>query len=515
MPPNVLLILADQQHADWLGCVGKVPVLTPHLDALAAEGLRCTEAWCQNPICTPSRVSILSGQYPHNHGYYGLSGPAPQRLPSLVHHYAAQGYRTGLIGKLHLPDHPLNWLAEVADTLIDIHRGTRSCDPSPWKQHLASRGLAHLDDHQGLHDLDRLGRHVNGDHDSRPSTMPLEECVEAWMVQQADLFVSKARKDGKPFFLELSFPRPHHGITPDQRFWDLYPDDLALPESFTDDASGRPPHFQDMARYLRERHEWGYEPKTLEDGSRRVWRGSLAAVSQNDYFIGRFLDRLRALDAYQDTIIIFTADHGAYHGQHGIMEKAPGICGRAVCRVPMIWRVPGLTRGGSTAHLVESVDMASTLPGLCGLPPLATAEGRDLATLLAGQDQPVRDCAVTELPWSKSLRFGQWRFVQYHRNTFAGEDHGELYHQDDPLERRNRYRDPACQDVVHEARRLLLEWLTGTSRVITAWPPPAPEIGAQGRPAFCDAGDGREPPDGLRRRLQPGGRKRADPRCYS
>jgi arylsulfatase A-like enzyme len=144
-----------------------------------------------------------------------------------------------------------------------------------------------------------------------------------------------------------------------------------------------------------------------------------------------------------------------------------------VCRVPLIWRVPGAAKAGHVSRqLVENVDIAPTLASLCGLPPMDTVDGRDLAPLVAGEDKPLREVAVTENPWSKALRWGPWRFVHYQREMFHG-DVGELYNlEKDPDETRNLYTDPAHQTVAGECRRLLLEWLIRTTRVVSAWPPP-------------------------------------------
>ncbi len=513
MPPNVLLILSDQHNAGWLGCAGHPQAITPNIDALAAQGVRFANAYCQNPICTPSRVCILSGQYPHSHGYYGLSGPQPRNLPSLFHHFKAHGYRTAGIGKLHLPDEPINWVADVCDELCDIHRGKGAGQTPEYVDYLREHGLLDTEDSRCLKDTHRRGVRIEGDHDSRPSEMPFEHCVEQFMVNRATSFIDQA--PGRPFFMELSFPRPHHAITPDKRFWDMYPDDLVLPDSLEADCSHRPPNFREKVAYLRDQHQWAYEPATFHEGSRRVWRGTLASVTQNDHFIGVILDHLRQAGLYNNTIVIYASDHGAYHGLCGIMEKAPGICSDHVCKVPMIWRVPGTTPD-ATQHqaLVELVDIASTLPQLCGLPALDSSEGRDIAALLAGGDQPVRDAAVTELPRSKSIRFDHWRFVHYHRAAFPGQDVGELYDVEaDPGETRNLYHDPDHQSIVHEARRRLLEWLTETTRPVTAWPP-APGDKAQGRPAYLLAADGREPANLIADRLSRGVMNTFDVRSY-
>ncbi len=141
-PLNVLHVIADQHQADVLGCAGHAQVITPNIDRLAGEGVRFTRAYTQNPICTPSRMSIFSGQYCHNHGYYGLSGPRPAALPSFLSHFKAHGYGTAAIGCVHTPNDPRNWLETHVDRFLDY---SESVDGRMWQspfydEHSARKG---------------------------------------------------------------------------------------------------------------------------------------------------------------------------------------------------------------------------------------------------------------------------------------------------------------------------------------------------------------------------------------
>ena len=126
---NVLHVISDQHLATCTGYEGHPQAITPHMDEMAANGVRFNNAYTQNPICTPSRVSILSGQYCHNHGYYGNHGPTPKHLPNFLGHFKANGYRTAAIGKLHVPNDPINWLIE------DVHYW-RDCYQEPANRRL-------------------------------------------------------------------------------------------------------------------------------------------------------------------------------------------------------------------------------------------------------------------------------------------------------------------------------------------------------------------------------------------
>jgi arylsulfatase A-like enzyme len=275
----------------------------------------------------------------------------------------------------------------------------------------------------------------------------------------------------------------------------MYPAEIDPPDTFRYDCSHRPVNFQEMARYCREELTWTFDPPTLDAAARRVWRGTLALATQNDYFFGMLFDYLKETGRFDNTVILITADHGLYHGHYGIMEKAPGICSDAICRVPSIWHVPGVQGGRVVDGLIEHVDTPPTFCALAGLPPMDTVDGVDVSPMLRGERENMKDMAVTEWPWSKALRWKQWRFVHYHRKMYGGKDIGELYDMDaDPWETTNLYHDPAHHAVVEECRRRLLEWQTETTRITTMWPYLDEDWDAFGRRApFVMSADGREP----------------------
>ncbi len=464
---NVLFVVSDQHLATCMGCEGHPQAITPNMDRLAHQGVRFATAYTQNTICTPSRVSLLSGQYCHNHGYYGLSGPCPDRLPGFLGHFRTHGYRTAGIGKLHTPNDPLDWVSgqvDLYDECYDYGSDFEGC--SPYFRYLDRLGLRDKEDSIRLPEFPGAQQ-----DDGRPSQLPYEHSVEGWCVQQATQFIDEARAAGKPFCMEVSLPRPHQCYTPDRRFWDLYPADLALPPTIDQGASHRPPHFRAMVEHAK-RWEGLIEPKGVEHVRRRVWRAYLACITQVDHALGQLLDHLDRTGLAENTVVIYGSDHGAYSGTHGVPEKAPGICSESVCRVPYIWRAPGVTKAGHVSgQLVENVDLAPTITALCGLPPMETTDGRNITGLLQGDDRPVRTVAVTENVWSKSVRWDDWRFVHYQPEMFGSRDYGELYNiRSDPNETRNLFADPSRQDMVAEGRKRLLEWLIGTTRVTTVWP---------------------------------------------
>lgn len=470
---NVVLIMADQFNARCLGVEGHANAQTPRLDALAASGTRFTGAYVQNPICTPSRVSWLTSLYPHNHGYFGLAGPNPTWLPSAFAHFRAHGYVTGAVGKLHVP---LGWL----EPHLDYHREAFYYgDPfrtSDYGEYLRGAGRAADRDDYVLQEWAASGG-VGQGLDARPSRLPYDQSVDHWTAAHAAYFLRERPKD-RPFFLWVSIHRPHQVWTPSQEFWDLYPETkLSLPPNADDSLGDRPPHVQAQLAQRRGAWQWVFEPRDWHHGFRRALRGYLGCVTQTDHAVGEVLDALDALQLTDDTLVVFGADHGGFAGDHGIIEKAPGIGFEAVTRIPFIWSFPGVIPAGRVAEdLVESIDFLPTACSLAGVAPPAMCDGQDISPLLNGEGRPVRTAAFTENVWTKRMRTKRWSFVHYQREMFpaaqdAGADIGELYDlANDPWETRNLYSDAAHAAVVEVMRRQLLEWMIGTHHPVTVWP---------------------------------------------
>lgn len=480
--PNILFLFSDQHNARVLGAYGDRQVHTPVLDRLAAEGVRCTAAFTQNPICTPSRLCYLSGQYAHNHGNYGLDGPVPQ-LPSLFSHLRAQGYRTGAMGKIHTP---AGWLSPHCDVLRDgygqeyytaeqarlgpLHEQQLD-DYSPY---LAAKGLLPDRDDVYLQEwVTRNGCYAGQGLDARPSRLGVDDTIDAWTAAQAIDFIGHARDDDRPFCCWMSLPRPHETYAPAQVFWDMYDEEqLELPPSADDPLTDRHPTMHDTKQ--GQMAEWWtlFEPRDYQAARRRVLHGYYACVSQVDDACGRVLRHLEQLGLRENTIIVYATDHGDFAGEHGIIEKAPGISSRAITRIPFIWSWPGhLPEGATCDDLVETVDFLPTVCALAGLPAPDWVDGHDITGVLTGTGDPVREIAVTENAYTRAVHTQRYTLVHYPPTMLNGEEFGELFdHADDPWERTNRYFDPAYRPVVDALRRRLLDWLIETTRWTAAGP---------------------------------------------
>jgi len=475
--PNVLLIVSDQHNAKCLGAAGHPIVKTPHLDGLAAEGVRFTNAVAQNPICTPSRMCFLSGQYASNHGYYGLGGPFPQSLPTILGHFRGHGYRTAAIGKTHCPG---EWVRDDCD----YWRGA-----SVESDHPVGTALSHYDRYLEAKGLlgerdDALypeqSRKDYQSKDARCSRLSFEDSVEGWCVQEAQRFIAKS--GDQPWLMQVGLERPHQLYSPSKPFWEMYPNDLPMPPNADIDMSLKPPHMRKMREMCEStaQEESLFGEKTYEALRRRKLRGYYGLVSQTDHAVGELLGFLRDRGLEQDTVVIYSTDHGEYACEFGLLEKAPGICGDAVTRIPFIWSVPGKARTGHVCdRSVETVDLATTIAALTGLPELTTGDGRDLTPLLQGEDIELHRVGVTENLWSKSVRQGPWRLVYYPDGMFGPDTVGELYNLDeDPWEMKNLFYDPTHQPMIMKLKEELLNWLVTTARAVTVHPPGTVPFGA-------------------------------------
>jgi choline-sulfatase/uncharacterized sulfatase len=498
-------MMSDQHNAKVLGHKGHPDVKTPNLDRLASEGVRFETCITQNPICTPTRISILSGQYCHNHGYYGLSGPRPRGLPTVLGHFRRAGYLTAAIGKIHCPEY---WVEDDCD----VYRETGGCSiggPPEYSAYLKEKGAFELRDFGGFPEFGERGRQA---FDARASKMAYEDSPEGWIVRESAGFMGRASREGRPFFCHASFPKPHQMYAPAEEFWNMYDEQkISLPPNADYEMALKAPNMRRMAEEYRKGDWTLFEPRTFEAGRRRKLRGYLGCVTHVDRAVGDLVAWLDEEGLGEDTVVIYTTDHGDYACEHGMMEKAPGICSDAITRVPSIWRWTGRFRAGHVAReIVEAVDLPNTLASLAGLEPLETADGRDVSHLLRGEPGEVRRIGVTEFAWSKSVRRGRHRYVYYPREMFAEEfpeGFGELYDLErDPWEMENLCFRPEYADLVRELKDELLDWLVTTSRPATV-NPAVRFAGRQSETRYHNSvnADGRFHPDWIRRWIERGG----------
>ncbi len=443
-PPNILWIMADQHHAGCMSCADRPDVRTPNLDRLAQRGVRFTRAYCNNPICGPSRCSMITGQYPHTTGITGnniheLDLPTPRTLPVVLR---GLGYQNMLVGKAHMIR---QWNKAGFEQLryCDL---ADSDDGDPRNVHY----FQYLIDHD-LADAYDLGSRFEGQSGYQLerfiSEVPLEHHLETWTGDQA-VELLRARDRHRPFMMQLSFQRPHEPlcIPPECSNW-YDPDALHLPGNISDYFNRR---FAGKPRFQRDYVNSGtmgypYRPRDEAD-----LRGQVAyyytLITMIDQQIGRVLDELEAQNELNHTVICYVADHGDFAGEHGLHLKNLGIY-EAIHRVPFIVSYPGGPRGTACDAMTELVDLYPTLLDAAGLGEHIpdSVEGVSRLPEARGEREGAA-CVVceydfnTQQPYSVAVRSRTHRLVLY---PWQEGEIGELYdHRGDPGELHNLWEHP-------------------------------------------------------------------------
>jgi arylsulfatase A-like enzyme len=306
-------------------------------------------------------------------------------------------------------------------------------------------------------------RRFTGWRDGQASYIPLEHSCETVLAKQTIRFM---RNQGEPadrgnpeapWFAWVSFSRPHSPLTPSEPFASMYsPDKITLPPSASSDVIASQPN------RIRQVPRTNQAP--LPGDVELMLSAYLGLVSQVDYGIGLILEELEKLEHLENTIIVFSADHGDYAGEHGLWSKWGGISSRAITRIPMIVHYPkSVVSGCVTNEIIESIDLFPTLCELVGLPIPDHIQGMSFMSLLENDLQPIRESALTENAYRKALATKEWRYVA---NT--GDQPDELYDQlNDPWEVNNLIDEPQYTHVVQQLSRELLSRMAFARRPIT------------------------------------------------
>jgi choline-sulfatase len=458
-PKNVLLIMSDQHKPHALGIDGDPIARTPNLDALCRSAVRFDSAYCSNPVCVPSRASLLTGLYTHNHGAYNNSVPWPFEHKTLAHHFDRAGYMTALIGKMHFVDpqtHGFEYRVDFNDWWQYLGPKTKLYADELGRRNSGS-GLPQIDDlwldagdpWDGAREQDdRQGSVAVG----RASKMAEQDQFESFVARESIRFLKNHGK--QPFFLVTSFLKPHDPFMPAKRFADMFrPQDMKLPDTWGKVDLSKVP--KEISASIR-RNAPTPELHDTEQAKRRIalYYGNLA---QMDDCLGRVLTALRELDLEKDTVILYTADHGEMLGEHGLWQKF--VFYEPSVGVPLVVRAPGVTPSGARSKTpVSLVQVLPTLLDLCGLPPVSGLDGPSLTPDLR-EPAKTRDTTVfsefnLRNPRAKyMIRRGDYKY-NYYVNDMA-----ELYNlREDPKEMRNLALEPASASKVAEMKAQLFAW---------------------------------------------------------
>lgn len=497
--PNFLLFITDQQRADHLGCAGHPLLRTPHIDALAARGCRFTDFHVATPICQPNRASLMTGRLPSAHGLQLNGRELSQGERTFVQALQEAGYRTALVGKSHLQNitaTPPRWprpgerLAQEALAPFPGHYGQEVA--TKWDQDedvdlvLPYYGfekvvltIGHADEQSGhwrrwlrrqVQDADRL---IGPDHAIPTPDWALSRMRQAWrtrvpehlypthyIAQQSCEILGQWAQAGAPFFLQCSFPDPHHPFTPPGRYWDMYrPEEVTLPLSMGATLTDPPPPVAWLKAQRAARPEpfqpghgaFAASPQEVAEALALNY-GSISCI---DDAVGQVMAQLVRLGLHQNTVVMFTSDHGDLLGDRGLMFKG-GLHYAALTRVPFIWAdpsSPAAVAGRETSALAQTIDIAATVLARAGVAPAHGMQGQSLLPLIHGAVDTARSSVLIEeegqrldFNLDQRIRMRTLRTKAHRLTIYDGQEWGELYDvAADPHELRNLWNDPASQ----------------------------------------------------------------------
>ncbi len=471
-PPNILLITSDQQHWNTLGWLNP-EVKTPNLDRLARRGTLFTRAYCPNPTCTPTRASMITGQYPSQHGAYSLGTKLMEDAPTVGEEFAKGGYDRAIIGKAHFQ--PLKGTdaypsLEAYPVLQDLDFWRNYKGPFYGFNHfeLARNHTdeAHVGQHYALW-MEQKGCKNWRDYFSPPTgntpsqhhtwNIPEELHYNTWISERANARLDHYKETGQPFFLWASFFDPHPSYLVPKPWDTMYdPEKLTVPEMIEGEHEKNPPHFQLTQQPKPDFSPW-QEPEgngmhgfhshshKKEDLARdiAIYYGM---VSFLDQAAGKILDRLEQLGLAENTLVVFTTDHGHFYGQHGLIAKG-AFHYEDMVKIPFIASWPGhVPEGRRCAALQSLVDLPPTFLSYAGLPVPRRMSGRDQSAVWNGGGTPARDHVLVENRHQPTaLHCKTYIDERYKLTVYWNREYGELFDlQEDPGEINNLWNDPAA-----------------------------------------------------------------------
>jgi iduronate 2-sulfatase len=437
-PPNVLFIISDDLNNN-LGTYGDPMVKTPNIDKLASQGMRYDRAYCQMPLCNPSRTSMLTGLYTETTNIYGnavlFRDKFPNRVP-LPEMFRKNGYYTARVGKVYHYGVPRN----IGTNGLD--------DAQSWDEVVNPKGRDKTEE-------DSIFSLIPGKYGATLSWLAMdgadEEQTDGIGATEAINLLRKV-KDA-PFFLAVGFYRPHTPFVSPAKYFDMYPS-----EKITVPPIQQPR--EPAAAFMKSREVEDNMPYAQRQ---QVIQAYSASISFMDAQVGRVLDALDELGLRENTIIVFTSDHGYHMGEHGMWQKRhlfePSV------RVPLIIEAPGMkAQGQASGQIVELVDLYPTLADLCGLTPPNAQAGISIAPTLNNPDAFTKTAAWTQETRAVSqngrrinfkgntIRTARWRYTEWDR----GERGVELYdHDADPDEMHNLAHVPEHAQTIIELKKIL------------------------------------------------------------
>lgn len=409
--PNLLVIHTDQQNLWTIGAYGGI-VDTPNTDFIGKEGAIFNNFFTNSAICTPSRGCMITGRYPHAHGAYQNCAELNRDETTIAHVLNENGYDTGYVGKWHLDGMSRKWIdPERTMGFNDALMYNRS----GWKSVIENE---------------------NGEPELSMEIGDENTYITDYFTQKAVDFINKPRN--KPFFLMLSIRDPHPKYAVREPYDSMYkPEDMPVPESFYEE--NRP---EWVKKSKRDIHHKEWTEKDIKE-IKAQYCGEVKCLDDN---IGKLLECLSRNKLMDDTIIIFTTDHGDYMGEHGLQSKNELY--EVAYRIPLLIRWPEKIKKGTVINrMVSMVDFQQTVLGLMGIKPCGREQGRDASPFLTG----------TETEWKDEVFLHHDSFEragivtrEYQLAYIKDSEHILFDRVNDPLQMTNLFYDPEYKDIIEK-----------------------------------------------------------------
>jgi len=439
--PNILFLISDDLN-NAQGCYGNIIIKTPNIDKLASRGARFDRAYCAFPLCGPSRNSLLTGLYPNSTGIHQNGQIFRQTIPkqsSLPQVFRLNGYLAGRIGKLYHYNVPNSIGTNGHD------------DPASWELEINPAGVDRLEEQPKIKTLapNQFGGTLSlfaspNREELHTDSLQADEAI--WVLERC------AKQPQRPFFLSVGFFRPHTPFVAPKSYYDLY-DRKSLPvvQNVVEDQADLPAPA--LASSKKE------QDQMTDEFRQEALQGYYASISFMDSQVGRVIDSLDRLGLADNTIIVFTSDHGYHTGEHGLWQKMSLF--EESSRVPLLVVAPGVTKPGSTvATPVSHVDIFPTLTELSKVSAPKSLQGQSLVPILKHPGEEGRGWALTQVTrggkdqafFGYSLRTLRYRFTEWDE----GRKGRELYDHDvDPKELTNLADKEESKPLVSELSNLL------------------------------------------------------------
>ncbi len=451
-PMNVLFIISDDLTANALSCYGNELCRTPNIDRLAATGTRFTRAYCNATYCGPSRASFLTGYYPHATGVLGYTSPRPAigDRATWPQHFMNAGYYTARVSKVYHMGVPGG--IEYGGDGRDHDLGNGADDPASWTERYNSPGPEWKAPGEG--------ETLEGNPDGKKpvvggNTFVVVEAEGDDFVHSDGKTSLKAaelvkRHADEPYFLAVGFVRPHVPFVAPKNYFEPFKPyaDLPLPPKVPGDWDDIPKAGINYKTSVNMKMDIRRQKKAVG--------GYYASVAYVDAQVGKVLDALDESGQADNTIVIFTSDHGYHLGEHDFWAKVSLRDESSM--VPLIVRVPG-KRPAVCHSLVELIDLYPTISRLCGLEPPQRIQGLDISPMFDAPDTEVRDAAFCVAPSRKGflLREDRWAYIQYEEDASKGIELFDV--QKDPEQYTNLAFDDEYASVVERFREKMADKL--------------------------------------------------------